>query len=250
MEATTLGSVDLVVRGVARLRQPTLAATAYAAIRLALLKNQLRPGEVYSEVRLAQAVGMSRTPVREALRQLEFEGLIVTMPQKGFRLKPISEAELREFYELRELLEVYVGETLAGKITEQQLHALDQLWERQRRAVEDGIAFISIDEEFHLTLGEMAELARTARMISSLRGILWLLGNRMTNQPQRRTAVLTEHKQIIDSLRRRDIGEVVRAIRAHIRETAQEAMVHLASDSDGELGPVETSASPVTIPAV
>ena len=197
---------------------------------------------------MAQSVGMSRTPVREALRQLEFEGLIVTMPQKGFRLKPITQAELKEFYELRELLEVYVVETLAVRITEQQLHTLDQLWERQRLAVDDGIAFIGIDEEFHLTLGEMAELARTARMISSLRGILWLLGNRMTNQPHRRTAVLAEHKQIIESLRRQDIGEVVKAIRAHIQKTAEGALVHLALDKGNELDPVPTSASSVTMP--
>src|SRR5438128_1744298 len=96
-------------------RREGLAQQVYKTIRLGMLKGQFQKGQLYSENWLAETVEASRTPIREALRQLEFEGLIEIIPQRGFRMREISEAEVREFYAVREMLEAYVVGTLCDE---------------------------------------------------------------------------------------------------------------------------------------
>src|SRR5581483_9128743 len=112
-------------------RADTLAVQAYQAIRLAMLHGTLQPGEFYSENWLASVLGVSRTPAREALRQMEAEGLIEVFPQRGFRLRTMSRAELVEFYHLRELMESYVVQTLCQLVDDRSIRLLRHILERQ-----------------------------------------------------------------------------------------------------------------------
>ena len=168
-------------------RADTLATQAYQSIRLALLHGQLRPDQFYSENSVALMLGISRTPAREALRQLETEGLIEVLPQRGFRVRRISASELVEFYDLRGMLESYVVRTLCHSIDERLVRSLRHILERQQLAADDVTEFIGLDEEFHLSMARMAGLQRTARIVASLRGVLWLMGTRIVDNPSRRT---------------------------------------------------------------
>jgi DNA-binding GntR family transcriptional regulator len=205
-------------------RADTLATQAYQAIRLALLHGQLRSDQFYSENSVALMLGISRTPAREALRQLENEGLIEVLPQRGFRVRRISEPELVEFYELREMLEVYVVRSLCRRVDERQVSALRHILERQQLAADDVTEFIGLDEEFHLSMARMAGLQRTERIVASLRGVLWLMGTRIVDEPSRRTDVIREHEAILAALARRDGGVAARSVIRHIRATAQVAL--------------------------
>src|SRR5919202_1416849 len=142
-----------IVTGVTR--ADTLATQAYQAIRLALLHGQLGPDVFYSENSVASMLGISRTPAREALRQLEIEGLIEVLPQRGFRVRRISAAELVEFYDLRGLLEAYVVRSLCESIDERSLRLLGHILERQEMAGGDVPAFLGLDEEFHLSMAQL-----------------------------------------------------------------------------------------------
>ena len=212
-------------------RADTLATQAYQAIRLALLHAQLRPDQFYSENSVAVMLGISRTPAREALRQLETEGLIEVLPQRGFRVRRISAPELVEFYELRGMLESYVVRTLCQHIDERHVRALRHILERQQIAADDVTEFIGLDEEFHLSMARMAGLQRTARIVASLRGVLWLMGTRVVDNPSRRTDVIGEHEAILAALERRDAQAASEAITHHIQATAQ---VALARDGAAE----------------
>jgi DNA-binding GntR family transcriptional regulator len=205
-------------------RADTLATQAYQAIRLALLHGQLGPDVFYSENSVALMLGISRTPAREALRQLETEGLIEVLPQRGFRVRRISSAELVEFYDLRGLLEAYVVRTLCETIDERSLRLLGHILERQRGADDDVTEFIGLDEEFHLSMARMAGLQRTARIVASLRGVLWLMGTRIVDKPSRRGDVIAEHEAILGALERRDAQAAADAVTHHIRATAQVAL--------------------------
>src|SRR5690348_13450231 len=186
---------------------------AYQAIRLALLHRQLRPDTFYSENSVALMLGISRTPAREALRQLEIEGLIEILPQRGFRVRQISPAELVEFYTLRELLESYVARTLCRRTDDRWLRLLGHILERQEMESDDVTAFITLDEEFHLSMAQLAGLDRTARIIASLRGVLWLMGTRIVGAETRRTdLVIAEHAAILAALERRDVNAAVAAV--------------------------------------
>jgi GntR family transcriptional regulator, rspAB operon transcriptional repressor len=205
-------------------RADTLATQAYQAIRLTLLHGQLRPDHFYSENTVASMLGISRTPAREALRQLETEGLIEVLPQRGFRVRRIFPLELVEFYELRGMLESYVVRTLCDRIDEPGVRALRHILERQQLFADDVTQFIGLDEEFHLSMARMAGLQRTARIVASLRGVLWLMGTRIVDNPVRRADVIEEHEAIVDALARRDEQAASLAVTRHIRETAQVAL--------------------------
>jgi GntR family transcriptional regulator, rspAB operon transcriptional repressor len=205
-------------------RADTLATQAYQAIRLALLHGQLGPDVFYSENSVASMLGISRTPAREALRQLEIEGLIEVLPQRGFRVRRISAAELVEFYDLRGLLEAYVVRSLCETIDGRSLRLLGHILERQQLARDDATEFIGLDEEFHLSMARMAGLQRTARIVASLRGVLWLMGTRIVENPTRRGDVVAEHEAILAAVERRDAQAAVDAVTHHIRATAQVAL--------------------------
>ena len=227
-------------------RADTLATQAYQAIRLALLHGRLRPDLFYSENSVAVMLGISRTPAREALRQLETEGLIEVLPQRGFRVRRISAPELVEFYDLRGMLESYVVRVLCHRLDERLLRSLRHILERQQLATDDVTDFISLDEEFHLSMARMAGLQRTARIVASLRGVLWLMGTRVVDNPARRTDVIGEHEAILSALERRDGEAAADAVTHHIRATAQVALARdAAADADRADGaPAQASINP------
>jgi GntR family transcriptional regulator, rspAB operon transcriptional repressor len=212
-------------------RADTLATQAYQSIRLALLHGQLQADVFHSENTIAQMLGISRTPAREALRQLETEGLIEILPQRGFRTRRISSAELVEFYELRRLLEAYVLRTLCQTIDDRSVRLLGHILERQQLAAADVTEFMGLDEEFHLTMARMAGLQRTARIVASLRGVLWLMGTRIVDTPSRRAEVVAEHEAILAAVERRDGPAAEAAVLHHIRATAQIALARDDSDT-------------------
>jgi DNA-binding GntR family transcriptional regulator len=212
-------------------RADTLSIQAYQSIRLALLHGQFGPNTFYSENSVALMLGISRTPAREALRQLETEGLVEILPQRGFRVRRFSSAELVEFYDLRGLLESYVVRTLCERIDERSLRALRQILDRQQQAADDVSEFMGLDEEFHLSMARMAGLQRTARIIASLRGVLWLMGSRIVFQPARRGDVVSEHHAILDAIEQRSAQSATAAVMHHIQATAQVALAHDGVDA-------------------
>ncbi|HZQ49783.1 MAG TPA: GntR family transcriptional regulator [Candidatus Dormibacteraeota bacterium] len=208
-----------------RARRDSLGQQVYKSIRLGMLRGQFEQGQLYSESWLAETLAASRTPIREALRQLEHEGLVEIIPQRGFRMREVSPAEIREFYALREMLECYVVGTLCDEAgdgsLDPALRELSRILERQRESIDDLGEFVARDEEFHLTMAHLARLPRTARMISSLRGVLWLLAARIMGNQARREAVLDEHSAILVAIQSHQRKQAVQAMTRHVRETAR-----------------------------
>jgi len=216
-------------------RADTLSTQAYHSIRKALFDGRLIKDVFYSENSMAQALGISRTPAREALRQLESEGLVEVLPQRGFRVRALEPAEVTEFYALRVMLESYVVRTLAQNIDLTSIQQLSDILIRQSHAVQDVAEFMTLDEDFHLTMARMAGLQRTARIVGSLRGVLWLMGARVVDNPNRRTDVLYEHSQILKALDERDPAAAERAVMRHINATARVALDHVSVDPGADL---------------
>src|SRR5256884_6171577 len=123
----------------------TLADRAYRSIRLAIINHELVPGRYYSEAWLAGLLGVSRTPTHYALLQLEIEGIVEIAAQRGFRLRDIPEPEFNEFYQVRMILETNVLQKLAPTVSDEVLRSLHEFLDRQRRVVEDAIAFQDLD---------------------------------------------------------------------------------------------------------
>ncbi|MGH9167415.1 MAG: GntR family transcriptional regulator [Acidimicrobiia bacterium] len=205
-------------------RPDSLAQQAYRSIRQALRNQVLVHGEFYSESELAQSMGISRTPVREALIELAREGLVEIVPQRGFRLRILGPDDQREVFELRTVLESYVAERLARQATPDQVAQLREVLARQAGLVDEASEFLGVDEEFHLLMPRLVGLERTHEMLATLRGAMWLIGSTALSLPQRGPAVLSEHAAIVDAIADGDSKGAARALRHHIEQTALAAV--------------------------
>lgn len=199
----------------------TLADRAYRSIRVAIINHELVPDRYYSEAWLAGVLGISRTPTHYALLELEIEGIVEIVAQRGFRLRRIPASEYDEFYEVRILLETNVLRTLAPRMDDAILATLRDFLGQQRRVVADPIAFQDLDEGFHRFMAESAGLHRTAAIIHSLRGILWI--GTAHRPPEERESVVRQHEAIVDGLAAGDADTAVAALVNHMK-TSQRAL--------------------------
>jgi DNA-binding GntR family transcriptional regulator len=144
-----------------------LPQRAYLATRHAIRNLQLPPGQTVLEREMAEILGMSRTPVREALVRLEMEGWVRLIPRRGFVVAPIVADELQQIYEVVEGLDGIACSLATKRATTKELDQLDHLVEEQAKALERGdlLAWTDLDEQFHQTIVDLAQNPR-------LRGIM------------------------------------------------------------------------------
>jgi GntR family transcriptional regulator, rspAB operon transcriptional repressor len=201
-------------------RGESLAERAHAAIRRAIRDGSLVPNEIYSDGELGRSMGISRTPVREAVKQLAHEGVLEVLPQRGFRVREISMADAEEIFGLRQAIEGFVVERLARDLPEGAIAELRDAIARQKKVVEDTRAFLEIDESFHLRMAELAGLRRAHQMLTILRGEMWLAAIEALATPGRSRVVLDEHASIVDALEAGDARAARRAMTSHLKVTA------------------------------
>ncbi|MFE5704580.1 GntR family transcriptional regulator [Rhodococcus koreensis] len=207
-------------------RPPTLSRRAYLQIQQAIRDGVLKSGVMYSENELAEQLGMSRTPVREAVISLSREGIIEIASQRGFHLRELSPLERTEIFDLRALLEPYVAGRLATTRTSEQVDQLRKLLDEQQLLVDnpkDPQTFLDLDERFHLLQAEYLGLERTRSTMANLRGAMWLLGFEALSLPHRYAAVVREHRAILDAIERQNPEDARLAAHEHILQTARAA---------------------------
>lgn len=197
-------------------RAETLARQAYTSLRASIRSGAISANGFYSEVQLARALHISRTPVREALIELEREGLVEIVPQRGFRLRSIPDAERQEAFTLRILIETHVVRLLAADASDEDVTTLRAILDHQKQAVSNPAAFIDADEDFHLAMPTLLGLERTREILLTLRGITWLSGLDAISVPERVRAVLEEHRLILDRIAAHDPTGAAKAMRTHI----------------------------------
>ena len=132
-------------------RHQTLREKILETIRDAILKGTLKPGEKVAEPELAERFGISRTPIREAFRQLESEGYLTVIPRKGAVVTALSEQDVQEFYAIKSILEGYAAELAASRLTEKEIEKLEAINERLKTLAKEGDvkAFFRVHNEFH-----------------------------------------------------------------------------------------------------
>ncbi len=119
-------------------RHQTLREKILETIRDAILKGTLKPGEKVAEPELAERFGISRTPIREAFRQLESEGYLTVIPRKGAVVTALSEQDVQEFYAIKSILEGYAAELAATRLSLKEIERLEAINERLRELAKEG----------------------------------------------------------------------------------------------------------------
>lgn len=188
------------------------------ALRAALIAGELRPGEVYSAPALASRFGVSATPVREAMLDLLREGLVDTVPNKGFRVTAVSEKQLDEYTHIRSLVEIPTVVELARTADPVSLEALRPAAREivQAAASGDLVGYVEADTRFHLGLLALAGNAHLVEVVGDLRKRSRLYGLTALLEAGRLLASAEEHLEILDALTARDEQAVHEVMTRHI----------------------------------
>ncbi len=195
-----------------------LSARVYVALRDAILSLAYPPGSMLRKAAICEALGVSRSPVSEAMARLAAEGLVDVVPQSGTRVSRFSMDEIRESSFMREALEAAAVAKLAEDHTPEQLAQLSRNLRLQQLLLEDGdrAGFYEADEAFHALLMEQTGYPNFAAAVSTIS--LKLKRPRILILPSegRSTEVLAEHSAIFEAIRARDPDAAQKAIRFHL----------------------------------
>ncbi|MBO4948199.1 MAG: GntR family transcriptional regulator [Peptococcaceae bacterium] len=206
-----------------------LRDVVFETLRDAIIKQVLKPGERLMEIQLADEMGVSRTPVREAIRKLELEGLVVMVPRKGAYVAGVSMKDIHEVYEVRAALEMLAVSLAAERITDEELDALERqvLRESEAEANADEHSLdniIYIDSSFHDIIYQAAHNQRLVQFVNILQEQLQRFRAASLSRPGRSKTALEEHKQIVEALAERNGELAAKLAKEHI-DNAESAMI-------------------------
>jgi DNA-binding GntR family transcriptional regulator len=197
-------------------RSETLAQQGYKAIRRAIRDGKIPRGQFFSESTLAESLGVSRTPVREALLNLYRDGVVEIVPKRGYRLIDLDEAAISEIRLLRVALEQIVVERLCKTATADDIKELRTILSGAGESRED---MYTIDETFHIRMAEMASLHQIRRELMSVRGKMYLIASGARLTSLRDENVASEHSELVDALERHDHKKARRVITDHVERS-------------------------------
>lgn len=205
----------------------TLLERVVSRLREAILKREFQPGERLVQEELAEAMGVSRMPIREALRQLEKEGLVTLEAHKGAIVTPVTPEDIEEIYFLRSVLEGEAIERSLPHLTKQDIDALRQLALEMEKAVanEDAERFIEKNGEFHRLMRKGCSWRRVHMILEMLwHGFPPHTPGILPGQMERS---LAEHKEMLDLIEQKDADRLKQVIRTHILRTGEAFKEHL-----------------------
>ena len=218
--AATAAGLDL-----PRIRPRVLRHEVLGALRGAILATEIPAGARLLEADVAARMGVSRAPVREAIRHLEQEGLVEFFPHRGAVVVGVPEAEIGAIYELRAIIEGRAMAAVAVTITDAQLETLEALIAEMRQVLpsKDSAAVADVDLRFHGLLVEWSGLTLLRHIWSSLDGLVRLRSYQALGQPGKDARYFTKnvagsHIALVEALRSRDPQRAAQAAREHVLE--------------------------------
>ena len=197
------------------------------SLRQRIFSRDLAPGSWIDELKIAEAYGISRTPLREALKVLAAEGLVTMKVRRGAYVTEVSEQDLIEVYHLLSLLESDAAGVVAGKASPAELAELQVLHQELEAAAlpgqQDRERFFRVNEQFHLRVLEIANNKWSRQMVADLRKVMKLNRHNSLLKAGRIEESLAEHRQVMDALQQRDPVAAMACMQAHFRNGLEAA---------------------------
>ena len=200
-----------------------LRDVVFNTLRQAILKGELKPGERLMEIALADRLGVSRTPIREALRKLELEGLVLMIPRRGAQVANITEKDLNDVLEVRVALENMAIEKACARITGEDLENLRLAEENFERMIAGGdlVRLAEADEAFHEIIYHAADNRRLNEVVSNLREQIYRYRLEYLKEEEARKQLAKEHNELLQALKERDTARAQEIAFRHIENQRQ-----------------------------
>ena len=202
-----------------------LRDVVFHTLREAILKGELKPGERLMELQLASKLGVSRTPIREAIRMLELEGLAVTFPRKGAEVAKMTEKDMEDVLQIRRALDELAVGLACDNMTEEKLEQLYKAMIRFEESTRSGDVkqTAQTDMEFHEVIYEAADNPKLVNMLNNLREQMYRYRVEYLKNDDVYPRLIEEHKKIYEGLKQKDKETVVEIVGYHV--VNQEIMV-------------------------
>ncbi len=192
-------------------------------VRQRIFKRELEPGSWIDEMKLAEEYGISRTPLREALKVLAAEGLVTMKVRRGAYVTEVSETDLADVYHLLSLLESDAAGVVAQRATDAQLKELQALHKELEAAAGNRDKFFAINERFHMRLLQIAGNRWRDQMVADLRKVMKLNRHQSLLKSGRIEDSLREHRAVMEALTKRDAKATVKRMQEHFRNGLEAA---------------------------
>jgi DNA-binding GntR family transcriptional regulator len=192
-------------------------------IRQRIFARELQPGSWIDEVKIAEAYGISRTPLREALKVLAAEGLVTMKVRRGAYVTEVNEKDLTDVYHLLALLESDAAGAVARQASNAQLQELQELHQALENSQHDREAFFALNERFHMRLLELSDNRWREQMVLDLRKVMKLNRHQSLLKTGRISESLQEHSQLMQALLARDAEASTRLMQAHFQSGLEAA---------------------------
>ena len=187
---------------------------AYHRILAEIREGKLLPGDRLTETELAARLGISRTPVREAIRHLEGDGLVTHVPRVGATIRRLDHAEISELYDMRSVLEGTAARFAARAASDVELDELQAIHAQMKNA--SGRELYQLNTAFHAALLNAARNRFLVRSVAAIHTTLLILGPSTMEHDERAASAISEHAAVLSALRGRDQDKAEAAMRAHI----------------------------------
>jgi DNA-binding GntR family transcriptional regulator len=203
------------------LRPASLRELAVRSLRASILGGELEAGNVYSAQALSERLGVSATPVREALLDLANAGLVEAIRNRGYRIVTVDDRDLDEICEVREMLEAPAMRLVVERASDEELASVEAtLADLEAAAAEGDVArFLLVDRDFHLSLLSFSGNGRLVREVEQLRDQTRLVGISGLAAKGKLDQSAAEHRPILEALQRRDADAAQALMQSHIHHT-------------------------------
>lgn len=217
-----------------RIPRRRLVDEAATAIRKAIIDGTFKPGDRLPEDRLATMLGVSRTPLREAFRMLEEEGLVAVSTGRGVEVVRLDTEEASDLYDVREVLDGLAARRAADRIRPESLQELLRLVDTMHKvlAVGDFDGWLQCNVRFHEAVAEASGNRRLLRLLPAIRVTVQMFHPILASDESRPNDALREHETILAAIRRRDGEAAEAAARMHIRNAKAMLLDHLKRTAD------------------
>ncbi len=199
-----------------------LRDVVFNTLRQAILRGELKPGERLMEIQLANKLGVSRTPIREAIRKLELEGLVLMIPRKGAEVAEITEKSLKDVLEIRRALEELAVQLACEKITKEEIKELKKAGDEFKKVLksQDITEVAEADVRFHDVIYMATDNPKLIHLLNNFREQMYRFRVEYLKKDEVRPQLIKEHDEIIRFITEGNKEEAARVVCSHIENQA------------------------------